>query len=285
MATFNPIRFSSKYDDDETDFLYYGYRFYNPSTGRWLSRDPIGEMGGKNLYGFCFNDSVYAIDDLGMGVIEDAANMSAGVGDSLTMGLTREARKGLNWMFSDGYDDSGVNTESGFYTAGEVTEVTVEVVVTLGGASLRHTARLAVREGLEGGARGAFRRSNKLVGGFIHHANPIKGHPGGGIARYPLPFKWAAQGAWNMKWVPSRAAHLAEHANMLRLEALDEVREATILVRQAGNQLALYLDGVACDWTVDISANANGTSAQDGPIPETPSTTIDASVQYSESGN
>lgn len=26
--------------------------FYNPSTGRWLSRDPIGEWGGANLYGF-----------------------------------------------------------------------------------------------------------------------------------------------------------------------------------------------------------------------------------------
>ena len=26
--------------------------FYNPSTGRWLSRDPVGEDGGNNLYGF-----------------------------------------------------------------------------------------------------------------------------------------------------------------------------------------------------------------------------------------
>ena len=27
-----------------------GQRFYNPSSGRWLSRDPIGERGGRNLY-------------------------------------------------------------------------------------------------------------------------------------------------------------------------------------------------------------------------------------------
>ena len=40
MAKANPIRSSSKYSDDETDFIYYGYRYYNPSTGRWLSRDP-----------------------------------------------------------------------------------------------------------------------------------------------------------------------------------------------------------------------------------------------------
>jgi RHS repeat-associated protein len=45
MAKLNPFRFSTKYDDDETDLLYYGYRYYNPSTGRWLSRDPLNEAG------------------------------------------------------------------------------------------------------------------------------------------------------------------------------------------------------------------------------------------------
>jgi RHS repeat-associated protein len=45
MAKVNPFRFSTKYDDDETDFLYYGNRFYNPSTGRWLSADPLTELG------------------------------------------------------------------------------------------------------------------------------------------------------------------------------------------------------------------------------------------------
>jgi RHS repeat-associated protein len=43
LATANPFRFSTKYTDDETGLVYYGYRFYNPELGRWLSRDPIGE--------------------------------------------------------------------------------------------------------------------------------------------------------------------------------------------------------------------------------------------------
>ncbi|MCB1131812.1 MAG: hypothetical protein KDN05_11825 [Verrucomicrobiae bacterium] len=34
---------------------YYGYRYYHPDLGRWLSRDPIGEEGGMNLYGFVGN--------------------------------------------------------------------------------------------------------------------------------------------------------------------------------------------------------------------------------------
>src|SRR6266403_1857079 len=46
MAKVSPFRFSTKYQDDETDLLYYGYRYYNASTGRWISRDPVGESGG-----------------------------------------------------------------------------------------------------------------------------------------------------------------------------------------------------------------------------------------------
>jgi RHS repeat-associated protein len=41
----NPFRFSTKFCDTETGQLYYGYRFYNGSVGRWLSRDPLYEEG------------------------------------------------------------------------------------------------------------------------------------------------------------------------------------------------------------------------------------------------
>jgi RHS repeat-associated protein len=61
-----PIRWSTKYTDLETDLVYYGYRYYNPSTGRWLSRDPIGEKGGNNLYGFLDNDPICNFDPLGL---------------------------------------------------------------------------------------------------------------------------------------------------------------------------------------------------------------------------
>jgi hypothetical protein len=45
-----------------TDYL---YRYYDPVTGRWLSRDPIEEEGGINLYGFVRNDGVNKWDYLG----------------------------------------------------------------------------------------------------------------------------------------------------------------------------------------------------------------------------
>ena len=52
----SPSQCNAKHQDDETDLLYYGYRYYNASTGRWLNRDPAEEEGGKNLYGFVSND-------------------------------------------------------------------------------------------------------------------------------------------------------------------------------------------------------------------------------------
>ena len=66
MATANPFRFSTKYTDGETDLVYYGHRYYNSSTGRWPSRDPIEEKGGRNLYAFVGNNGVNSTDPLGL---------------------------------------------------------------------------------------------------------------------------------------------------------------------------------------------------------------------------
>ncbi len=66
MAKANPFRFSTKYQDDETDLLYYGYRYYNASTGRWLSRDPAEEFGGLNVYGFVDNAPIDEVDAIGL---------------------------------------------------------------------------------------------------------------------------------------------------------------------------------------------------------------------------
>ena len=61
-----PFGFSTKYTDKDTGLLYYGYRYYDPVTGRWWSKDPIGESGGLNLYGFVGNDGMDRFDKLGL---------------------------------------------------------------------------------------------------------------------------------------------------------------------------------------------------------------------------
>jgi RHS repeat-associated protein len=59
-------RFSTKPQDAESGLYYYGYRYFDPVTGRWPSRDPIGEEGGMNLYGFVGNNGVKSRDFLGL---------------------------------------------------------------------------------------------------------------------------------------------------------------------------------------------------------------------------
>jgi RHS repeat-associated protein len=65
-ATDNPFRFSTKWFDNDTGLGYWGYRWYGPGMGRWLSRDPIGIRGGLNLYAFCRNRAIDRIDRVGL---------------------------------------------------------------------------------------------------------------------------------------------------------------------------------------------------------------------------
>ena len=62
--------FSTKPIEKVTGLHYYGYRYYDPVTGRWPSRDPIAERGGLNLYGFVGNNGVQEIDELGLFVTD-----------------------------------------------------------------------------------------------------------------------------------------------------------------------------------------------------------------------
>lgn len=50
----------------ETILRYYGQRYYSPELGKWVSRDPIGERGGENLYAFVGNSPVLRLDPLGL---------------------------------------------------------------------------------------------------------------------------------------------------------------------------------------------------------------------------
>jgi RHS repeat-associated protein len=87
LAFVNPFRFSTKYQDDETGLLYYGYRYLDSGTGGWPNRDPLGEpeffkryARGKSLdqilelakkglqagYQFAGNNPITQIDILGL---------------------------------------------------------------------------------------------------------------------------------------------------------------------------------------------------------------------------
>jgi len=80
------FRFSTKYSslaggasESDSERYYYGLRYYSPAQGKWLSRDPINELGSRvlrwkevtqdefeTLYGFVKNNAIDNWDYLGM---------------------------------------------------------------------------------------------------------------------------------------------------------------------------------------------------------------------------
>jgi len=72
----NPFRFSTKYHDVETGLYYYGYRYYDAELGRWLTRDPIGERGGNNLYLALLNAPIQQVDPHGLCPVFDPMNVT-----------------------------------------------------------------------------------------------------------------------------------------------------------------------------------------------------------------
>jgi RHS repeat-associated protein len=58
--------FTGHLEHKELGLVFTLYRAYDPATGRWLSRDPIGENGGINLYGYVVNNPVNYVDPLGL---------------------------------------------------------------------------------------------------------------------------------------------------------------------------------------------------------------------------
>ena len=61
----NHFRFPGQILDTESGLHYNWHRFYDPSTGRYISADPIGLDGGMNLYAYVGGDPVNAIDPSG----------------------------------------------------------------------------------------------------------------------------------------------------------------------------------------------------------------------------
>jgi len=61
-----PFGFAGGLHDRDTGLVRFGYRDYDPETGRWTAKDPILFAGGDtDLYGYCVNDPVNLLDPEG----------------------------------------------------------------------------------------------------------------------------------------------------------------------------------------------------------------------------
>ncbi|MEI9539860.1 RHS repeat domain-containing protein [Enterobacter cancerogenus] len=63
-ADYKTVRYSGK-ERDATGLYYYGYRYYQPWAGRWLSSDPAGTVDGLNLFRMVRNNPASGYDIAG----------------------------------------------------------------------------------------------------------------------------------------------------------------------------------------------------------------------------
>lgn len=164
-------------------------RAYDPGTGRWLNRDPIGEAGGMNLYAYGPNSPINGFDP-------DGADWEfiAGFADSFVSApaadwVRRKTAQGIGWAVGvDVSDDEdlGIDRCSGAYKGGMYTGYGTQVATAAGGALLRRAVadsatRVAVRGTADAGAaafkRAAARAGENVAGKAAHHANTVLGHP------------------------------------------------------------------------------------------------------------
>ena len=175
-----PITFAGGLYDNDTKLIHFHFRDYDPETGRWTAKDPIGFTDDTNLYGYCLDDPINLVDPEGLLIYEDflyyGANFSAGMGDVISFGLTRYARK------LTGANDV-VDPCFGWYMGGEAAGIAHGLItgyggIMKGGAQSLRTLFYDPRR--FGSISGAFWRGG-AAGRHLHH--------------------WLIPGRW--EWVPA----------------------------------------------------------------------------------
>jgi RHS repeat-associated protein len=62
----NPWRYALKHHDAESGLIYFGKRYYNPTTKQWLTEDPAGNIDTLNFYAFVRNNPLRYVDYTGL---------------------------------------------------------------------------------------------------------------------------------------------------------------------------------------------------------------------------
>ncbi|MFJ2685220.1 RHS repeat-associated core domain-containing protein [Pseudomonas sp. NPDC087342] len=94
-AVANPIRFQGQYHDHETGLHYNRFRYYDPSVGRYISKDPAGLQGGLNLFRYCPNPTNW-VDPFGLIPLYRGMKMDAEGNPVVYSGETKDGNNAAN---------------------------------------------------------------------------------------------------------------------------------------------------------------------------------------------
>ena len=155
-----PIGFAGGLHDRDLGFVRFGWRDYDPFTGRWTVPDPIGDRGGDpDWYGYCLDDPVNGVDPLGLeggfwgGMKKIGAGLGelwdrapAGIGEAVTKGT-----KGAGEALSKTAEAFATNKDLQKYTAISLGAGALPIAAAVGtaatpaiaGAAMQHPDKLA----------------------------------------------------------------------------------------------------------------------------------------------
>ncbi|HTQ08644.1 MAG TPA: RHS repeat-associated core domain-containing protein, partial [Fimbriimonadaceae bacterium] len=94
--------------DRDTGLYLCQHRYYDPTSGRWVTRDPIGYGGGIGLYAYCSNGAAGFMDPSGLSPILQSPSKASPpmVVGTCTPGGPTGDDGGLDWEFWDNPDNA-----------------------------------------------------------------------------------------------------------------------------------------------------------------------------------
>ncbi|MGH3261829.1 MAG: RHS repeat-associated core domain-containing protein, partial [Trebonia sp.] len=103
-----PFGFDGEQTDPENGLVYLRARYYDPTTGRFLTQDPLPGTVGQSRYAFAQNNPVTQSDPTGM----DSCATFSGMSGSLCVVDTTGAHDCNNLWIPDAYPCPGATTSS-----------------------------------------------------------------------------------------------------------------------------------------------------------------------------